>query len=162
MNCLTSYFLSNASSFSTLALMSKNSSHSSLLLPDPVQLLNWYTSSAPLLLHIVPTFKQIKQYFWSILYHNLTLPCPVPSMLFVIVLNVAIYLLALNFPPSFSFLGVLIALIIIPSNSFLLLSASLVFALLCFGGRSHEAYSSRVVCVCVSVRCQHSASHAKN
>ena len=33
---------------------------------------------------------------------------------------------------------------------------------LCLGGRSHEAYSSRVVCVCVSVRCRHSASHAKN
>ena len=31
---------------------------------------------------------------------------------------------------------------------------------LCLGGRSHEAYSSRVVCV--SVRCRHSASHAKN
>ena len=62
--------------------------------------------------------QQIKQYFWSIFYHSLTLLCPVPSMLFVLVLNVAIYLLALNFPLSFFFLfwGVLIALIIIPSE----------------------------------------------
>ena len=37
-------------------------------------------------------------------------------MLFVLVLNVAIYLLVLHFPPSFFFFGVLIALIIIPSE----------------------------------------------
>ena len=134
-----SYFLSSASSSPTLALLSKNSSHSPLLLStrsgSAAKLVHKFSSTSSshhsyfcrivriwnslppidLTLSFLSIKQQIKQYFWSIFYHNLTLLCPVPSMLFVLVSNVAIYLLALNFPLSF-FGGVLIALIIIPSE----------------------------------------------
>ena len=56
MNYSMFYFLSNVSSSLVLALSSKNSSHSLLLLPDLVQLVSQFINTVPLLIHITFIF----------------------------------------------------------------------------------------------------------
>ena len=125
MNCSMSYFLSSASSSPTLALLSKNSSHSPLLLStrsgSAAKLVHKFSSTSSshhsyfcrivriwnslppidLTLSFLSIKQQIKQYFWSIFLSQFDPSLPCSFMLFVLVLNVAIYMLALNFPLSF-------------------------------------------------------------
>ena len=102
-----SFSTSSTRSGSAAKLVHKFSSTSSSLHSYFCRIVRIWNSLPPIVLTLsfLSIKQQIKQYFGSIFYHSLTLLCPVPSMLFVLVLNVAIYLLALNFPLSFSFFG---------------------------------------------------------